>query len=165
MNLRSLLRIRPLLTLTACAVVTVAGIAQTCASTAQSSASAQHVIETRRDGFNTIGWASKAINDQLRTRTPDLNRIATAAATIDRWVPEIANWFPAGSGPESRLDTKALPEIWTKRTDFESLARQLVLESQRLKETAATQNVDAIRTQYSAVRQVCSRCHRAYLAD
>jgi hypothetical protein len=74
-----MLHIRPLLTLTACALVTVAGIAQTYASTALPSASAQRVIDVRRKGFDTIGWASKAINDQLKTRSPDLNRIATAA--------------------------------------------------------------------------------------
>lgn len=160
-----MLHIRPLLTLTACALVTVAGIAQTYASTALPSVSAQRVIDVRRKGFDTIGWASKAINDQLKTRSPDLNRIATAAATIDKWAPEIAKWFPAGSGPESRLDTKALPEIWTKRADFYALARQLVEQSQRVKSAVAARDIDAIRTHYNALRQTCSRCHRAYLAD
>jgi|HigsolmetaAR204D_1030405.scaffolds.fasta_scaffold00436_4 cytochrome c556 len=165
MKLRSMLRVRPLLALTACAAAAAPLIAPLQASTPLPRPHAQEVIDARRDGFNTIGWASKAINDQLKTRAPGLNRIATAAETIHKMAPEIAYWFPAGTGPESRLDTKAMPEIWSKRAHFDALTRELVAESQRLQDAIATQDVAAIRTQFTALRQVCSRCHRAYLAD
>lgn len=143
----------------------LAGIAQTGANPTASAVSMQRVIETRQDGFNTIGWATKAINDQLKTRSPDLQKIAQAAATIDKWAPEVAGWFPAGSGRESGYKTDALPEIWTDRANFDALARRLVTESQRLKEVVATNDPGAIKVQFTALREVCSRCHRGYLAD
>jgi len=84
-------------------------------------------IETRKEGFNTIGWTTKAINDQLKSRSPDLQGMTVAAKTIANTTPEINRWFPAGSGRESGAGTDALPAIWKERGDFDALA--LVLES------------------------------------
>jgi cytochrome c556 len=146
------------------AAATLACVTQVSANPARPQLSAQQAIQARQDGFNTIGWATKAINDQLKSRSPDMQKIAAATETVGKWAPEVAGWFPAGSGRESGFDTDALGAVWSQRARFDELTRQLVTESQRLKSAVATQDIGAIKTQFTALREVCSSCHRGYLA-
>lgn len=136
-------------------------------SVAGSSTSATHAarwIEIRQEGFNKLGWASKAINDQLKRTSPDLQRVTAAARSIAQLSPDVVHWFPAGSGPESGADTSALPRIWTERARFDSLARQMSTEAGRLASLLPASNIETIRTQFKSLRDICSTCHRAYLA-
>jgi cytochrome c556 len=142
MKIASVLRASLLLTTAA----TLACVAHASANPARPQLSAQQAIHARQDGFNKIGWATKAINDELKRRSPDMQKIA------------------AGSGRESGFDTDALGAVWSQRARFDELTRQLVTESQRLKSAVATQDVGAIKAQFSALREVCSSCHRGYLA-
>lgn len=122
------------------------------------------IIEMRKEGFNEIGWATKAINDQLKTRSPDTQRIRVAATTIANRTPDVVHWFPAGSGRESGADTDALPAIWQERADFDALAQKLIRESQQLTRTLTSEDLSAVRTQFTSLREVCSTCHRRFLA-
>lgn len=128
-------------------------------------ASARAVIEMRRDAFNDIGWATKAINDQLKKSSPDLAIMSRASETISTRSRDIAQWFPVGSGRESGFDTDALPGIWKDRAMFDQLAGRLVTETQNLKLTMARGDLAAIRSQLKAVRDTCSTCHRSFLAS
>ncbi len=127
-------------------------------------ATPRQVVETRKEGFSEIGWATKAINDQLKTRSPDLRKISVAATTIANRTPDIVQWFPAGSGRESGADTDALPAIWKERAEFDELAQKLILESKQLTTTLKSNDLGAIRDQFTSLREVCSSCHRRFLA-
>src|SRR5262245_56457549 len=58
-------------------------------------------IEARQHNLKDLGGAFKTVNDQLKTDAPQLTEIKLAAEEIRSHSQDIANWFPAGTGPES----------------------------------------------------------------
>lgn len=145
-------------------IVSIVTLSNATADSHGPSATPLQVVEMRKEGFNEIGWATKAISDQLKRRSPDTQRIRVAATTIANRTPDIMHWFPAGSGRESGADTDALPAIWQARTDFDALAQKLILESQQLTRTLQSDDLNAVRAQFTSMREVCSSCHRRFLA-
>jgi len=147
-------------TLASLGVLNVSG---TIADTA--TASTQTVIEARREGFKKMGAAMKALSDQAKQAAPDLAKMTAASQTISTAAPQQFQWFPAGTGPESGIETDALEHIWQDRTKFESLASKLAGESKTLTATVAGGDLAAIKTQVKAVGEVCSTCHKSFRAD
>ena len=130
-----------------------------------SAPSAQDVIEARQSGFKKMGAALKSIAEQLKTDAPDLAKITAAAQAIGAGAREQPNWFPAGSGPESGLETDALPHIWKDTAKFAALSGQLGVESGHLTAAIAVKDVAAIRTQFKVLADVCASCHKSFRAD
>ena len=127
--------------------------------------SAQDVIQARQSGFKKMGAAMKTISEQLKTDAPDLAKITAAAGAIGAGAHEQPDWFPAGSGPESGLETDALPHIWQDTSKFAALSRQLGVESGNFATAVANKDVAAIRTQFKVLAEVCSSCHKSFRAD
>ncbi|MEJ1963164.1 MAG: cytochrome c [Gammaproteobacteria bacterium] len=132
---------------------------------AQEAASPKAVIETRQASLKKMGAAMKAIVEQLKTSSPDTARMTAAMQVISAGAPEISRWFPAGTGPESGVETDALPHIWEDRAKFDSLATGLVAESKNLAAAISGSDPGALRAQVKVVADVCSSCHRSFRAD
>jgi cytochrome c556 len=127
--------------------------------------SSQDVIEMRRAGFKKMGAAMKAIAEQLKSDAPDISKVTAATQAIASGVREQPNWFPVGSGPESGVDTDALPHIWKDTAKFAALSSQLATESGNFAAAVASNNLAAIRTQFKVLAEVCSTCHKSFRAD
>lgn len=127
--------------------------------------SPQDVIEARRSGFKKMGAAMKSIAEQLKTDAPDLAKMTAAAQAVDAGAQHQPGWFPVGSGPESGLETDALPHIWKDTSKFAALSKELTIESGKLTTVMAGKDVAAIRTQFKALSDVCSTCHKSFRAD
>lgn len=123
------------------------------------------LIEARRATLKKMGAAMKAIVEQLKTEVPDTARMTTAAQFISSNAPQLAGWFPAGTGPDSGVDTDALPYIWKERGKFDSLAERLVTESKTLTTTLGAADLGAIKTQAKVVAEACATCHHSFRAD
>ena len=128
-------------------------------------ASPRAVVEARRATLKKMGAALKAIVEQLKTEVPDTARMTTAAQFISSNAPQLAGWFPAGTGPDSGVDTDALPYIWKERGKFDSLAERLVTESKTLTTTLGAADLGAIKTQAKVVAEACATCHHSFRAD
>ena len=126
---------------------------------------AQDVIEARRAGFKKMGAAMKVISEQLKSAAPDVAKMTPAAQAIAAGAHEQPGWFPAGSGPESGIDTDALPHIWKDTAKFAALSTQLGAESASLTAAMASPDVANIRTRFKALAEVCSDCHKSFRAD
>ena len=135
------------------------------ASDVEAASSPLAVIETRQAGFKKMGAAMKAIVEQLKSATPDQSKMAAATQVISSFSTEPLHWFPAGTGTEAGVDTDALPNIWTDRAKFDSLATRLVAESKTLTTTMSGTDLTAIKTQVKALSEVCSTCHKSFRSD
>jgi cytochrome c556 len=127
--------------------------------------SVQAVIEARQAGFKKMGAAMKSIATELKTDAPDLAKLTAPAQAIALGAKEQPAWFPAGSGPESGLETDALAHIWKDGAKFGSLSTQLGIESGKLTSALAGQDVAAVRTQFKVLADVCATCHKSFRAD
>ena len=122
----------------------------------------QPVIEGRQSALRDIGAAFKAINDEFKKPTPSLPSIRQNARQIDDLTQQQNFWFPAGTGPESDIETAARPEIWKQPAEFK--ARQVAFgnEVAKLSKVAVGSDAAAIKAQWQAVGKTCKSCHEKF---
>ena len=116
-------------------------------------------IETRQKALKDMGAAFKTVNDQLKSSAPALDQIRPAVQTIKTHSGEIATWFPASTGPESGIETAALPKIWEDQATFQAAAQRLGDEAGKLSDVATGEDLAAIGAQAGATGGACKNCH------
>lgn len=121
------------------------------------------LIKSRQDKLRDMGGAFKAIDDELKKRSPDWDNIVLPnAQTVQERSSYLLNWFPKGSGPESNTKTYALGVIWQKPDDFTKLGKTAAAEAAKLNQIAGSKNADALRAQVVVVGKACKACHDTY---
>jgi cytochrome c556 len=122
-------------------------------------AEAQASIRARQSHYKQIGAAMKGINDQLKSRSPDVAEIQRHAARIDEYAPQIEGWFPSGSGAEAGLKTRAAEEIWSDPEGFRRAAELFVARAQSFNRVAQEGGIEAIRAALPELGDSCKTCH------
>ena len=120
------------------------------------------IVKSRIAGYREIGAAFKAINDQLRSGTPQPYLLQVSAREIANGTREQYRWFPAGSGPKPGVKTRAKPAIWVQPAKFKALQDSFAAKAGVL--AVATKGKDAARIQ-AAVKDLggaCKACHDVY---
>lgn len=136
-------------------VVLVAG----CASGGMQTMSADDSIKARQQLMKDQGAAMKAIGDKLKAG--DTN-IAANAQTLKETSQRIPSLFPEGSlNPKV---SRAKPEIWQKRADFEGNAKRLNDKAGQLEAMAkGGANAQALGAAVGDIgRTTCTTCHDAF---
>lgn len=119
------------------------------------------LVRSRQDGMKAIGAATKEINDKL-VRGASPAEIKPLAARIGALAAQSGRWFPAGSGPESGLKMKALPEIWTQSAQFEQQRRAFVAQAAKFAATANGPDIARTSADFNALRRQCKACHDTF---
>jgi len=125
----------------------------------------QEQIEMRQTQLKKFGKAFKAMNDELKSSSPDVAAIQAAAATLPVESAGMEDWFPAGSGPESGVKTDALPAIWENRADFDEKIVKFKAASDVLVAASATGDLTAIGDAFGMTGGTCKSCHDTYRKD
>ncbi|MBX7199112.1 MAG: cytochrome c [Rhodospirillaceae bacterium] len=121
-------------------------------------------IKARQDAMKSMGSNLKAINEQLKGATPDAAAIKTAVAGISTTGKDIAAWFPAGTGPDSGVKTRAKAEIWSDAAGFKAAADSFVAGNAKFMPIAAAGNIDTIKADLKAFTDGCGGCHMKFRA-
>lgn len=122
------------------------------------------VIQGRQAAMMLSGVAMGSIKASIDAgQAPASQRFNTRA--LARWAHAVPGMFPAGSGPEAGVPTKARAEAWSDRAGFEARAADYAAAADRLAELAAGEDAAAFAAQWALVRQSCNACHTAYKAD
>ena len=109
-------------------------------------------IHDRHELMEEVGDDAKKIGDAMKAGKP-----ADAAAPAERIAASVERFlqlFPAGS---EHPDSRAMPEIWTKRAEFDRLGKEL--------ETTATAVAEAaksggdVKKAAGAMFKNCKACH------
>jgi cytochrome c556 len=67
-----------------------------------------------------------------------------------------------GEGTDKAAPTRAKPEIWTNRADFDAKAKTYQDEAVKLQAVAKTGNLEQIKAAFNAVGDTCKGCHDKY---
>jgi cytochrome c556 len=124
------------------------------------------LIDERQERFEAMGEAMKVYRAYLKGAddvTPDL--LVKAASVIQENASNINQYFPAGSGPESGLETDALSYIWKNQDKFERLAADLPGAAGRLTAAVASGEKTEIAGAVRDVAKNCRDCHQSFRAD
>jgi cytochrome c556 len=119
----------------------------------------EEAIAARQQLMKDQGAAWKNIQD--KTKAGDIAGVVPEAEKLAKTSKEIPKLFPEGS-----LDPKksaAKPEIWAKRPEFESAAKNLQTQAEKLRDTAKTGDAAATQAVVQTFgRNACGTCHTPF---
>ncbi len=95
----------------------------------------------------------------VRGQSTDLAGVATRASQASEALKKSAQLYPPGTGREAAPKTRAKPEIWTQRADFDAALVKMIAETDAIGAAAKSGNLDAVKAQWLKVAEACGACH------
>jgi len=115
-------------------------------------------VAERQKLMKANGAAWKGVQD--KTKAGDLAGVAVDAESLVQGAKKIPALFPPGS---LEGKTAAKPEIWQKWAEFEASAKNMEVESVKLRDTAKTNNKGATEALVKDFgRKSCGTCHTPF---
>ena len=140
-------------------VVATALVVVACASGRQSSMSSADAIAARQQLMKDQGAAMRSISQ--KGKAGQVAEIAVDAETLAKTSSQIPGLFPPGSVDPQK--SRAKPEIWQKRAEFDGYAKTLNTKATQLAATARTGNASATTAAVADLsRTTCTACHDAF---
>ena len=146
------------------AITCVAVLSYSAILLAQNHPEAEKIMTERQENLKELGESFRAIRNQLRGDR-DIAVIVAAAEKINGLAPELATWFPAGTGPETGIETEALAVIWEDKEGFNAAAEKLVAQAGNMLAAAQSGNVDNVAGSVRGLGGACGGCHDNYRLD
>ena len=119
-------------------------------------------IRTRIASYRELGAAFKAVNDGLRGSDVQTILIAQSARQIRNTAQQQYDWFPAGSGPQAGVKTRAKAEIWSQSDKFRAAQDAFAKAADNFSRAVASKDVAAIRSNARLLGGACKGCHDTF---
>tara|TARA_R100000365_G_C2748688_1_gene81322 strand:- start:4152 stop:4664 length:513 start_codon:yes stop_codon:yes gene_type:complete len=116
-------------------------------------------IDARQANFQDMGAAFKAIGDELKAGRPASTTVKFSVDSVARYAPQIRNWFPQGTGPDSGLKTDTKASVWDNPEEFEHVLSEFEAAVIGLADANANNDAEAIAAQFQIVGGGCKSCH------
>jgi cytochrome c556 len=121
----------------------------------------ENQVKYRKAAYTLMNLNFGSLDQMAQGKKPfnksDAQRSADLVAILS---PIPKDYF--GEGTEK--DTRAKPEVWTKRADFDAKMDQMVAEAQKLPAAVRSGDMNAFRKQVAEVGNACDACHDDYRA-
>ncbi|MEE8242239.1 MAG: cytochrome c [candidate division NC10 bacterium] len=141
------------------AILLLVGVICFSIAAAQAPDASQGVVKYRQSVMKSHAAHMSAMGRIVQGQVPFTEHVADHAAAIRSTSKMIPQIFPEGSGTG---ETRAKPDIWQKRSQFEQAALTLQQESAKLVEVAQGGDMKEITVQYLAVAKACKGCHKPF---
>ncbi len=118
------------------------------------------LVKERQTEMKQMGKAFKVAIPILKGENPN---VMDAMPSVETWhtnAKKIAANFPPGTGRDDVEGSRAKPEIWSKRSEFEAAAAQLAATAKKLIAAAETNDINIFRTEFKEFGQACGGCHK-----
>ena len=136
----------------------VIGIGAGCAGQSMSKAGSGDVVADRQRVMKLQGasWA----DIQAKAKAGNIEGIAVNAETLALTAQQIPGLFPEGSLTEK---SKAKPEVWQRRAEFDAAAKNLETQAEKLRDAARAKNEQLTQDLVKDFgRQACGTCHTPF---
>ena len=158
-------RTRLLLIVTAIAVLVIPGAvpvgAQVATKAARPSATPADFVRARQAGMHMAATLN-AQGIQPRAKGNGALKDVHWPEGIELWAAAIPGLFPAGSAhPQSR----AKPEIWKNKADFDAKAKALGEAAARVTAAGKAEDLKAYAAAAEQLNGACKACHTLYRAE
>ena len=121
-------------------------------------------VQARQANYKEIGGSFKAINDELKSGSPDMNTVRPAARDIASRAAHTLKFFPRGSGPESGLKTRAKADIWANQAEFVRVQQEMISSANALNTAAMAGDVGRMQSARGVLGGTCKTCHDRFRA-
>lgn len=125
-------------------------------------AAASDIVRSRIEGLRELGALFKNVNDELKSSTPQPMILRISARQITDVARDQYTWFPAGTGPEAGVKTKAKPEIWQRSAEFKKLQDNFARQATEFNKVVLSGDVAKMRAQVKLLGATCGGCHRTF---
>ncbi len=131
-------------------------------SSGQAANSPAELIAYRQAIMSAIGGHMGAIAMVAKQEVDFVAEVEGHAHAINEMSKNLLPLFPEGSGPEAG-NTRALPVIWEKWSEFEAAVKALQDESAKLAQVAQSGDLAAIAAQTGQLgNNGCGGCHKTF---
>ena len=124
-------------------------------------AKAEDAIKYRQGALFVMGQHFARIGAMVNGRIPYDAKAAIENAEVVAAVAKLP-WAGFGAGTEKGWDTRAQPDIWLEPAKFKEHQDKLLAEAPKLLAAARTNNLDNLKTAFSAAAGTCKGCHDDY---
>lgn len=140
-------------------VIALGSVVLAACATGSAQMAPDQAIAQRQDLMKRQGAAMRSISDKLKAG--QVQAVAADAQILVETAKRIPSLFPEGSlNPQT---SRAKPEIWQKRAEFEGYAQTLNTKATQLAQTASTGNAQATGAAVQDLgRTTCTACHNAF---
>jgi cytochrome c556 len=127
---------------------------------ASSQTAPAQIVKERHEAMESLWRDSyRAIAATVRTDQPDLTLVATNAAKANETLQKLTTLFPQGTGRDVVPETRAKPEIWSNRAEFDAALTALADASKALANDAKAGNIDKVKADWTELAKACGGCH------
>ena len=118
------------------------------------------IVKERQDGMEK-NWTDyyRDISRTLKTDRPDLALIATKSAGAVEHIKKLATLFPPGTGRDVVPKSRAKPEVWTQRAEFEATLKTMIDSTSAMGDAAKKGDMVKVKAEWQVVTKACGGCH------
>lgn len=150
-------------TLAACALLAAGSFAFAATAVAQQAQKPEQLVKYRQAVYSLVGWNFGPMAAAVQGKIPyDKDAFARQAARAAVLAPMAADGFVAQSVASN---SKAKPEIWTDKAEFDRLMQNFVQKTAALNEAAKSGDLATIRPAFQEAGQSCKACHDKFKKD
>ena len=146
------------------ASITLAAIAFSLSMPASAQfAKPEDAIKYRKSALSVMGTHFGRIGAMATGKVPFDGKVAAENAEVALFMSHLL-WAAFGEGTD-KGETRAKPEIWKEQVKFKQAADKMQDEMSKLAAAAKTNNLDNLKTAFTATAGSCKSCHDAFRKD
>ncbi len=123
----------------------------------------EDAIKYRKSALSVMGAHFGRIGAMATGKAPFDGKAAAENADIALFMSRLP-WAAFGEGTD-KGETRAKPEIWTEQAKFKQAADKMQVEMGKLAAAAKTNNLDNLKSAFTATAGSCKSCHDAFRKD
>jgi len=123
--------------------------------------SPQSIVKYRQASMKSMGAHMSAMSLVVKHQISSRIDLAAHAEAIHGVSRNLADLFPAGSGPD-KVKSDAKAAIWQQLPEFKAEAQELERASAKLAELAKKGDGKAFDAQFKVVGETCNDCHQSF---
>lgn len=117
-------------------------------------------IRLRQSAYELMSYALGGLDAMVQGKRPfEKDEAARLADLLVQTSQLPRRFFGEGTGEGK---TRAKPEIWTHRADFDAKMDEMVAEAAKVPAAVRSGNLAALKSQVNAVGDACDQCHDSY---
>ena len=147
------MRIKSILVVTAATLAMAAAQAQT--------PKPEDQLKLRKAAYGLMNYSLGTLDAMTNGKRPFSKEEALRNAELLAQLATIPKGF-FGEGTDKVGETRAKPEVWTNRADFDAKMDKMIQETGKLAQAAKTGDPAIVKKAVHDVDEACSACHEEY---
>ena len=127
---------------------------------------AEQAIKYRQSVYKVILWNFGPVAAMAQGKIPyDAAEFARRAERVATMAPMLLEGYPEGTASEPGIKTRARPEIWENKAEFEKLMHDMENKTAALATVAKEGDFDKSKAAFGDAAGACKACHEKFRTD